>query len=220
MRLAQKKTPASGWERGSCVSGLNFDRQAGTTAPGMGMVSTSTSTSVMRPVTAIIRVRVSRSARAAMAMARRLILVPKSPIRALCVSAKRMCLASAKTLRHAQQKRKPKFVRMMFITISVYFTISKVPFLRASAAKIRLIWKFLFDAPPALHPHFPPMSTRSNAFAMSGRTSRMQAFDAHSAHSGNGITSRVRTAVPVLAATITTTITTTTGSPGGGTDMV
>ncbi|AZU02853.1 hypothetical protein X907_0305 [Glycocaulis alkaliphilus] len=83
MRLAQKKTPASGWERGFLHFRSCMDRQAGTTAPGMGMVSTITSTSVMSPVTAIIRVRVSRSARAAMAMARRLMLLfPSSALTA------------------------------------------------------------------------------------------------------------------------------------------
>jgi hypothetical protein len=64
----------------------------------------------MSPVTAIIRVRVSRSARAAMAMARRLILlVPSAARPAANRGAKQVCLASAKTVSQAQQKRKGKF---------------------------------------------------------------------------------------------------------------
>ncbi|KPP82214.1 MAG: hypothetical protein HLUCCA04_05640 [Oceanicaulis sp. HLUCCA04] len=142
-----------------------MDRQAGTTAPGMGMVSTITSTSVTSPVTAIIRVRVSRSARSAMAMARRLILFfPYSPKRAArrCeTGASRICKNVEASAAKAQAQICPDDVIIFIPYYSIIYVVWRASGTLIFASKA----KFLFDAVRRLQTDLASMSARSNAAA-------------------------------------------------------
>jgi hypothetical protein len=62
-----------------------------------------------------------------MVMARRLILVPLRPDGQVLWRSETPCLASAKTLRQAQQKRKQKYVRMKILIFTHYFQSVKGP---------------------------------------------------------------------------------------------